>query len=455
MGESPLNQAPFLPQHAPQDAVSDYSGVLTSMQVGRLDRQAYDLSKQGVKAKVVVLPKDFSTPDISAFGAALAQRWKVSGDRLLMIVDLKDRKVKMYPGHDLETHGLTGQLISTDIIPHHFVPYMKQHDLSSAIYSAMEASQNAVGKSLTHQAVPGQTQASQQYPNNRQAYPTPTSNNVGLWVGLGLFIAVIVALYAWAFKSRKQDNHKLADSFKERAGRLYERADQIGSASEYLSTEKYPELAQRIAQFFNKLTTLEKAVGEVDSLEKRNKVWQVRDGYLKLIRLASLLEPEADGLKTDVYAVTGGVQTVPELPANSGQIEAPVEEKQRERIPIPARFQDQMQYRRPEWTYQPAYYQPAPADGGLTGLMMLGMMLNQFEMNRRFDEINWHRNNQASGGLFGGDNQQADQQQNFDPGWGDTGGSAGFGDGGGDWGGGGGSDLGGGGGDFGGGGGDW
>src|SRR5262249_39456526 len=137
----------------------------------------------------------------------------------------------------------------------------------------------------------------------------------GLWTIIGVLAAIGVAIFAFAFKSRKQDNAKLAESFKQRVGPLYEKADQIGSASEYLPNKDQPELAQRVAQFFNKLTTLEKAVSEVASLEKGNQVWQVRDGYLKLIRLVSLLEPEAESLRTDVNAVTGGVQTVPELPA--------------------------------------------------------------------------------------------------------------------------------------------
>ena len=207
-------------------------------------------------------------------------------------------------------------------------------------------------------------------------------------------------VHVWFPITRKKDNIKLADSFKDRVGPLYEKADQIGAASEYLQDKDHPELAQRVAQFFNKLTTLEKAVNEVAVMEKRNQVWQVRDGYLKLVRLVALLEPEADALKTDVNALTGGVETVPELPRNAPIESAAAQSDAQQKVTVPERFRDDMQYRRPDWTYQPAYSQPV--DNRMSNLMMLGMMINQMEMNSRLNQMTWNQ----GGGMFGGNRNQ-------------------------------------------------
>jgi uncharacterized membrane protein YgcG len=453
MSESVLSQAPFLPPQPPKGAILDFSGVLSAGDRASLETQAH--AQVGLKTKVVILPKDFTTTDLDALGKGLAQQWHVGGERMLMLVDLKDHKVRVYVGKELQSHGLTGTLLREDIIPNQFIPYMKQHDLAGAIQNTMAAAQQKVYETRSTTTAPSQTYS--QVPSTGQPYasaPAAQDSFGGFWLGaIAIMAAIGIAMFAFSFKNRKKENVKLANEFKEKIGPLYEKADQIGSASEYLPTEQNPELAQRVALFFNKLTTLEKAVSEISTLEKRNQVWQVRDGYMKLMRSAEVLDGEADQLKKDVNALTGGVQTMPDLPKQPPIDATAYGERDKHKVTIPERFQQEMQYRRPEWTYQPAYYQPM--GGGMSSLMMLGMMLNQWDMNRRFDMLS----SQIQHGGGGGWNQQWDDQQqaqqsNFDPGWGDSSSGGGFSDAGGDWGGGG-ADFGGGGGDFGGGGGDW
>jgi uncharacterized membrane protein YgcG len=443
MSGSALDQAPFLPASAPRRDIIDLSGTLSGGQQGTLEQQAHAFSNLNVK--VVVLPKDFSTNDLDALGVALAKRWHVSADRMLVMIDIKDHKVRMYPGDKLQAQGLTNGVLSQDIIPHYFIPAMKQGNLEEAIRATLNASQARTA----HVAVktPQATREQQSISSNIPPYAGEQHAGVSLWLWVGVLAALGAAVFMAAANSRKKDNIKLAEAFKERVAPLYEKADQIGAASEYLKTEEHPEMAQRVAQFFNKLTTLEKAVSEVASMEKHNQVWQVRDGYLKLMRLVALLEPEADALKTDVNALTGGVETVPELPRNAQLEPMAARADDQQKVTIPDRFRDDMQYRRPEWTYQPAYSAP-PVGSGMSSLMMLGMMINQMEMNRRMDQMNW---NMHQGGMFGNFDQNQNQNWNndqgswnndqggggFDAGWGDTGDSGSFGDAGGDWGGGG------------------
>src|SRR5207302_2053548 len=140
----------------------------------------------------------------------------------------------------------------------------------------------------------------------------------------------------------------------------------------------------------------EKAVSEVESMEKRNQVWQVRDAYLKLLRWVSILLPEADALKQDVNAVTGGVQTAPELSSRAEIEPAAAAEKEKQTITIPERFRDEMQYRRPDWSYQPAYYQPV--NNSMSSLMMMGMMLSQWDTNRRLGDMDWQMHHNSGWG---------------------------------------------------------
>lgn len=451
-----LAQATFLPAKPPKAGILDFSDTLSTGQVGALEAYTH---APGFAAKVVVLPKNFSPADINEFGAALANQWRVSGDRMLMVVDVKSHKVRAYVGHDLEKSGLTRDVMNTDVIRDNFIPHMKTGDLSGAIQSSLTtAQQHATAR--TDVAAPS-TRRQQEY----QSAPTyapgythapPPGIGIGGFAMWSLIILVVggAGYYFISRASRKKDNARLSEEFKNRIGPLYERADQIGSSSEYLKTADHPDLAKRIAEFFNKLTTLEKAVSEVESLEKRNKVWEVRDGYLKIVRWVSILQPEADKLKEEVFALTGGVQTVPEI-SQRGEIEPPASQGERNTVTIPERFRDQMQYRRPEWSYQPAYYQPV--DNG-SSLMMMSMMLNQWEMNRQLSDMN-HNINHGGGYWYqgGGDwdqrrNSDNNSSSDFGSSWGDSGGGGGFDSSGGDWGGGGDS---GGGGDFGSSGGDW
>src|SRR5581483_7080065 len=86
----------------------------------------------------------FTTTDFDAVGRALAKQWKVGGERMLVMIDIKDHKVRIYPGHELEAHGLTPQILSTDIIPTYFVPFMKRGDLTDAIHYTLSAAQTKV-----------------------------------------------------------------------------------------------------------------------------------------------------------------------------------------------------------------------------------------------------------------------------------------------------------------------
>jgi uncharacterized membrane protein YgcG len=452
---SDFRDATFIPQQPPHKAILDYSNTLSGSALNSLESQAVSLQSI-MKVKAVILPSDFHVDSFPQFSSDLGQQWHVSGNRLLIIVDVKDHKVEMLSGRDLANAGLDHNVISQQIVPQNFVPYMKRNDLQGALSNSMTAASNVVsqGRTTSGGSSSGVTTTYSGAPSG-----TAPQQNYSLWHVVSPFLVigvVCVGLWLLSVRQRAADNKKLSAQFRERVGPLYEQADQIGSASEYLVTAQHPELAQRIATFFNRLTTFETAVREAEQLEKTKKIYQVRDAYLNLIRMAGLLLPEAAQLREDLNAVTGGVETykpdvTPSLAEQAAQQKAAEEGGQF--IKIPEKVFQSQNYRRPSWSYEPAYYQPV--DNGLGGLASMMLMMNQMQMMsygmNALQAGRYNNDNATFGGWFGGNSNNTGASGNsgssFDSGgggWGSSGGGSDFDMGGGGWDSGGGGDSGGG-----------
>lgn len=420
--------APFLPDTAPHGSMHDYSGVLTKPDLTQLDNTIGQLS--ALKVKVVVLPKDFSTPDINGLTVSLAKHWAVGGNRAVMVVDLKDHKVRVVAGHELKAKGLTQQEIDSDVASY-FIPHIKKGELTDAIQSTLTA-MNAKVASSANSLVPS-TSASSATPY-REGRPSQSDGAVS-WMLVVTVCGVAIAAVVFAlFNARKGENKKLATEFEQRVSALYEQADQIGQGSEFLETKNNPELAQRIATFFNRMTALEQALNDVKKMEKENKVWRVRDGYLNLIRLLSLLTSEATALKAEVDAATGGVETYKTSSPAQERIQMQHEISAADegtRIPVPQRIEREMAYTRPSWSYEPAYYQPV--DNGF-GLMNVALLLNQMQMSNQIDQMS---NELHHGGQWSSSDSNSNDAGVSGGSWSDTSsGGSGVDIGGGDWGGG-------------------
>jgi uncharacterized membrane protein YgcG len=432
---SDFSDAGFIPAQPPKKAIIDFSGTLTPSQVNDLQTQTTELTN--IKPKVVVLPSDFHVDSMKSFIHELAHQWQVHGQRVLVVVSLKDKKVEMIPGKDLP---LNSQVISQQILAHNFIPHMKEGDLVGAISSTLAATNEIVQER-------SQTNTASRQPSTADHPPAPPQP---LWVVMmpWVFIAAVCAGgYMLIVKQQKKDNAKVKERFLQQVSPLYEQADQIGSASEYMKTADHPELAQRVALFFNKLTTFETAVREVEQLEKQNKVWEVRKAYQNLTRMIGLLMPEGAKLKEDVNAVTGGVETFKDPGDTRAALGlASAQADPGHILKLPENVFQSEHYRRPSWSYQPAYYQPF--DTGLAGMLIL---MNQMQMmsmmssgmHGGFQSPGWSNDYNSSPddsgfGASGGADWGSDNSGFGDSGgasWGDSGGGDfGGGDlGGGDW----------------------
>lgn len=433
---SDFRDATFIPLQPPHEAVLDYSNTLSQSAMSSLQSQATAMQST-IKAKVVVLPEYFHVDNMSQFSYDLGMQWKVSGTRLLTVVDLKDHRVRILSGDDLASAGLNHDYIENTVIPQGFVPYIKKGDLQGAISHSWTIAQNG----LTRQSS-GLTTATRQ-PRDFNEPQTPPPSLLHLAMPFVIIGAVLVGLWMLSLKQQKERNKQLVEQFRQRVGPLYELADQIGGASEYLTPQKHGDLAQRVATFFNRLTTFEHAQKEAEQLAAKGAGGgQMRDAYLNLIRMIDLLMPEASQLKEDVGAVTGAVETfkadaTPSLTQQADEVAARERGRATEDgggyIQIPDKVYQSQNWRRPSWSYEPAYYQPV--DNGMGGLASMMLVLNQMQMMNMASHMSYgNYGNSGGGGWFGGTGGGGnwDSGSSGGGGW-DGGGGADFDSGGGSW----------------------
>jgi Zn-dependent protease with chaperone function len=195
----------LLAAKTPGPGVLDYSGSLTDRQTEELQAQC---SKLSFKARVVILPKDYTVSNPASFGQQLATKWHCEQNSVLMIVDLKDRGVFSWSGNHLSRAGLSEQTLSNQLIPNYFAPALKSQGLGKAIESTLSAADKIVvqAKSAT-------------YSNTQSTHSSESSDAVGN-AGIFFFVAFLVIVCMIAFFNNKKEAKrptKKPDRAKERA----------------------------------------------------------------------------------------------------------------------------------------------------------------------------------------------------------------------------------------------
>lgn len=449
MPDGTLADANFLPTQAPPNSILDFSGSLSAAQTGQLEGVSHALA---YKAKVILLPQNFSPNNFDQFARDLAQQWQVHGNRLLIVVDLKGKHMRAIPGKTLQAKGVDQSFLNQQVFPNNFKPYVKEGDIAGAIQNTLLAVNTQV------QSRVGQTVASQRVPSDgfrsgTRTTPADGDNGWGVFAMLSIVPIVLAVISLVALRKRSNSNKQMRKELEEKSSSLYQIADQLGQASEYLPRENHAELAQKVAEFFSKLNAVEQAKRELEIMERKGKTQEVRDGLLKIHKVVDLLKAEGKELTPKVSALTGGVQSsfAPVIEDAGSIIKISETEKQRQldedaKVRVAAR-QDQAQspanqhYYTPTWMAEPMYA-PMMVNpfGGVGGLMTMGMLLNQMSMNSRLSEIAAHQyyqdHHQNDGGSWGG-NDGGSWGGNDGGSWGgNDGGSWGGDAGGGDWGGG-------------------
>lgn len=425
-----------LPLKPPSETVLDLAGVLTTD-----DRQEIDTQAKGMHyhARVVILPRGYKdADDLLSLSDQIAYKWGVKGaptDRLLMLVDYGNHKVRIVRGDKLTEAGVDTNFVRSTVIPGTFVPKARQTDIKGAISDSLAAieeryqSGTVVGRSTVASGAGStprgiestlaereqnlaylKTHGASQMPAPVSTGPSPLAGGAFVVVII-IFVAFFTAIFWTINRNRKAKQKVLTSTLEGKLNELYVNADQLGQASEYIKPDENKELAYRIGVFFQKLSTLDSAKDEVDKLAKNGKTSANIDGLIKCLQMADALLSESQHLSTQVNAITGGIDTQAEAKAladkqdrqqkllSAQKLEENTESQTGHvlKVPqsveaekLPGRMFGTSRYYQPSWSTMDEYAHPivVQSDGGLTNLMF---MLNQMETNRRLDDLARHQ----------------------------------------------------------------
>ena len=149
---------------------------------------------------------------------------------------------------------------------------------------------------------------------------------------------------------------------------LYQNADQLGQASEFLEPSTNTALSHEIADFFAKLTTILKAQEQVEELAKKpSAVKSTQKAIYQLERYLNTVEPMGYSLLRRVDSITGGITSDESNPkiatSNSPGKDSVVAVPDRIALNPQRHPSIEMAYRRPSWFCEPAYQRRASNDG--------------------------------------------------------------------------------------------
>lgn len=415
-----------VPLKPPSETVLDLAGIMSTDAREGINKQAKDLHYQ---ARVIVLPRDYRDNDeMGALGKEIGTKWGVTGshptDRLLVLIDYTNHHVRIIHGDKLDAAGINSAYIKGYVIPQVFIPRAKQSDFESAISDSLTAVENRYQTSRNASKIDnGQTQSRgagnaeqsladlKQSSTQSSSHPVVTHGGASPLAGPALIVVIIIFVSCaitlfWSYKnSRIQKQKVLSKTLESKLNELYITADQLGQASEYVKPEDNKEIAYRIGQYFQRLSTLERAKDEVDKLTSSGKHAASIDGLIKCLQMSDVLLEESKHLNTQVNAITGGIDTQAEGRALIEQKEAEAKgqilkvPEQNSADKLPSRLFGSSRYYQPTWSTMDEYAHPivVQSGGGLTSLMI---MLNQMETNRRLDSMAMHQYNVPSASSY-------------------------------------------------------
>lgn len=160
--------------------VVDLTATLPSTAQQQLDQQLGALEQQTGAQVVVLLVNTTQPEDIAAYAFRVADTWKIGrrqvGDGLLLVVAVKDRKVRIEVAKRLE--GAIPDLMAKRIINEHITPAFRQGDYGGGLSAAV----TAIGRLIQGENLPA--------PNNAATNSSGASGDAGpdllTWVVLAL-----------------------------------------------------------------------------------------------------------------------------------------------------------------------------------------------------------------------------------------------------------------------------
>jgi uncharacterized protein len=127
------------PPAVPHDYVVDLAGVMDNAAKARLNALLLELEQKTTAQVLVLTVQSLDGQDIEGFSIGMAEKWKLGqkgkDNGALLVVAVQDRKYRFEIGYGLES-VLPDSLVGT-IGREYLVPYFRQGDYGTGIYSAI------------------------------------------------------------------------------------------------------------------------------------------------------------------------------------------------------------------------------------------------------------------------------------------------------------------------------
>lgn len=140
------------PPAAPRDYVVDLAGVIDDSSKARLNALLLDLEQKTTSQVLVLTVQRLDGESVEEFAFNTKEKWKLGqkgkDNGVLIVVAVKDRKYRIEVGYGLES-VLPDSLVGS-IGREYFVPYFRQGDYSTGIYTGTVA---VVRTIATHEGV--------------------------------------------------------------------------------------------------------------------------------------------------------------------------------------------------------------------------------------------------------------------------------------------------------------
>lgn len=120
---------------APEGFVSDFAGILSNQEKGKLETLFFELEKKTTAQAAVVILKTTGSFDIETYAVKLFEQWglgqKGKDNGILLLFALEDRQMRIEVGYGLE--GAVPDAMAKQIIADIIVPSFKEEKYSEGI----------------------------------------------------------------------------------------------------------------------------------------------------------------------------------------------------------------------------------------------------------------------------------------------------------------------------------
>jgi len=199
-------------------------------------------------------------------------------------------------------------------------------------------------------------------------------------------VIIVLATAVFVTRGKQNSNHKQLKELIPDLDALYRRADQLGEAAEFLDPAKNETLSHEIADFFAKLTTVQKSQAQVEKLSTSMfKAFEAAKALERFRQYIEIMTATSTSLLKRLNALTGGINSYEADSTISVPVSGPDAKSADSRGSVKSKdssnkaaaglnsVRANTAYRAPTWISEPAYSREVNDDGLLDISRFLAM----------------------------------------------------------------------------------